>query len=447
MTNGMGSHEIRHRVAGEIVRPTADRSARASLAGWLSNGNWLTPERARIFTRLWLAMSIGTIVIWVGLSQGGIDLNGKPIGTDFSSFWTASRLALEGHPAAAYDVAAHHAAQTKLFGREVRYYAFFYPPVFLLICLPLAILPYLASLGIWLAATGAAYVLVVRRFAGQAVGWASIFAFPAVLENAGHGQNGYLSTALLGGGLLLLDRRPWLAGILLGCLAYKPQLGLVIPVALLASGRWKSVLGAAGAVLSLVFLSILAFGTGAWRSFFTESAFAKIVLEQGIVGDAKMESAFAAVRLLHGGVFLAYGVQALVAVSALIFVIIYQRRRPRSTAEGPAIATATLLCTPFLLDYDLVMLAIPLAWLTAEALRTGFRPWEKTILAAAFILPICSRSIATAIGVPLGPLIIMAVFWLVLRRWSIDQEPGSMQSLADVRHRLAPCEPAFDHAQ
>ena len=52
--------------------------------------------------------------------------------------------------------------------------------------------------------------------------------------NVGHGQNGFLTAALLGGALHWLDRRPWLAGVLIGCLAYKPQFGVLIPVALLA---------------------------------------------------------------------------------------------------------------------------------------------------------------------------------------------------------------------
>ena len=77
---------------------------------------------------------------------------------------------------------------------------------------------------------------------------------------------------------------------------------------------------------------------------------------------------------------------------------------------------AALLASPFLLDYDLVLLAIPLAWVARDSLRTGFLPWEKIILAVAFVMPIVSRSIATYAGIPLAPLVIAAVFILVLRR-------------------------------
>ena len=117
---------------------------------FLRDADWLSGERARIFARLWLAISLIVAAAWVLLARHDLDLLGKPLGTDFASFWTASQLALAGHPAAAYDIAAHHAAQTRLFGRDIGYYAFFYPPMFLWICLPLAALPYLASLGVWL---------------------------------------------------------------------------------------------------------------------------------------------------------------------------------------------------------------------------------------------------------------------------------------------------------
>ena len=78
--------------------------------------------------------------------------------------------------------------------------------------------------------------------------------------------------------------------------------------------------------------------------------------------------------------------------------------------------TAALLASPYLLDYDLVLLAIPLAWMAREGVRTGFRPWEKLALLAGFVLPVVSRTIASGLGLPLAPLVIGALFVLVLRR-------------------------------
>ncbi len=387
----------------------------------LRRADWLTGERAAAYGRILFWTSFAIAVVWIALSHGGVDPIGRPLGADFMSFWTASRLALGGHPAAAYDVGAHHAAQTAVFGRDVGYAAFFYPPMFLILCLPLGLLPYLASLAVWLAATGLAYVRVVRAWLGERAHALPALAFPAVLVNAGHGQNGFLSAALFGAGALWLERRPILAGVCFGCLVYKPQLGLMIPVALLAAGRWKTLFGAAGAAVAFSALSLLIFGAEAWRAFLVGSSLARSSLEQGLVGDAKMQSAFAAVRLWGGGVGLAYGVQAAVLAFAVAGLVWLQRHAFRGAAEGPAMVVAALLASPFLLDYDLILLAIPLAWMVREGARTGFLPWEKTTMLLAFVLPAISRTLATQAHIPLAPPVMGVLFLLILRRGS----PGS----------------------
>jgi hypothetical protein len=402
------------------------------------DANWLTADRAKLFSVSWLAISVIVAVAWLLLARNNLDLLGKPVGTDFVSFWTASQATLAGHPWEVYNMAQHHVAQTRLFGRDIGDYAFFYPPMFLLLCLPLAGLPYLVSLGAWLGVTGVAYARVVRACLGEHGGWIAVLAFPAVLINVGHGQNGFLSAALFGGGSLLLDRRPVLAGAILGCLIYKPHIGLVIPVALIASGRWRTILGAAGSAAVLILLSIWAFGLATWRAFLGVSPMARAALERNLVGDAKMQSVFAAVRLLHGSLGLAYAAQGAMALGVCAALVLSHRKAFRSPAEGPAMVAAALLISPFLLDYDLILLAIPLAWLTAQGLAGGFRPWEKTILAAAFVLPAVSRNIATATGAPVGPVVVLAVFWLVLRRWEAAARAfsASIESIEVEQKRL-----------
>ncbi len=64
-----------------------------------------------------------------------------------------------------------------------------------------------------------------------------LLAFPAFWSNATYGQNGFLSAALLAGATHHLDKRPAVAGVCFGLLAYKPQLGLAVPLALAATGR------------------------------------------------------------------------------------------------------------------------------------------------------------------------------------------------------------------
>lgn len=396
----------------------------------LKSGRFFDAGRARVYAWLTAGLTAAIAIGWIALSRDGIDPTGKPLGTDFVSFYAASKIALDGAAADAWSIARHGLEEARLFPGEHDYTAFFYPPVFLLVCLPLALMPYFVALGVWLVATGAAAIAVLRRLGrgadGRArIGLAAMLGFPAVFVNAGHGQNAYLSTALFGGGALLLDRRPVLAGALLGGLVFKPHLAIILPFALAASRRWRAFFACGASALGLIGLSAGLFGLDAWRGFLAGSAVARATLEQGLVEPAKMQSVFAAVRLVGGSVAAGYGLQALVAVGVIVVLTHALRRvssagrraesRPGET-EGAAMAAAALLASPFLLDYDLMLLAIPLVVLTRTGLDRGFRPWEIAVLLAAYILPLVSRSIGLALHVPLAPMVVLAVFALAVGR-------------------------------
>jgi alpha-1,2-mannosyltransferase len=412
--------------------------------GWAASGlrdcGWLDAERARACKRILLAITALGCIGWIALGADGLDREGKPIGTDFVGFYSASRLALDGRPYLAYDVGAHWAAEKALFGPALGYTAFFYPPPALMICLPLALAPYFWSLATWLAATGYAYYRVLRLYL-PSLDPAALLAFPAVFVNAAHGQNGFLSAALIGGGLFAMDRRPALAGVLFGAMAFKPHLALAIPFALVFARRWTSFAVAAAAAAAFSALSLAAFGRAAWDGFFADAWFARSALENHLVGDEKMQSVFAAVRLLHGGLTLAYGLQAAATLAVCAALVALQFRAFRSKVEGPAMIAAALLASPFLLDYDLVLLAFPLACLVREGLRVGFRPYEKIILVAAFILPAVSRSIAGHLGLPLGPIVTAAVLMLVMRRAG-ESAPLRARVGADLRNAQGALSPA-----
>ena len=381
----------------------------------LSDFEWLDGERALVYSRILIGVTFAAALAWIALSPGGLDRKGTPIGADFVGFYTASRLALVGRPDLAYDVSAHWAAQKALFGAKVGYTAFFYPPTCLLLCLPLALGSYFSSLAAWLATTGYAYYRVLRGY-WLGLGPASLLAFPAVFVNAAHGQNGFLSAALIGGGLLVMDRRPALAGLLFGAMAFKPHLALMLPFALVFARRWTTLAVAATATGGFCALSFLVFGAPAWNGFFADSAFARSALENNLVGNEKMQSVFAAVRLAHGSLGLAWGLQGAAALGAVAALFSLQRFAFRAPGEAPAVVCAGLLATPFLLDYDLTLLAIPLAWLLGEGLRAGFLPFEKALLTMAFLLPLVSRVAAGALGLPLAPLTIIAILALTMRR-------------------------------
>ncbi|MBV9458294.1 MAG: DUF2029 domain-containing protein, partial [Bradyrhizobium sp.] len=366
----------------------------------------------------------------LALSPGLIDPNGKPIGTDFSNVYAAGELTWQGKPADAYDPALQHAAEKATFGgREVPFYGWHYPPFFFAVAFLVASLPYAFGLALWLVASFAAYLATIRAILPHPETLLIAAAFPAVFVNIGHGQNGFLTTALLGGALLSLDRRPWLAGMLIGLLAYKPQFGVMIPIALLASQRWSSIAAAIVTIAALVALSFAALGGNVWHGFVDSMNFTQtVVLEQGGTGWEKIQSAFSAARNWGADVHTAYAIQ--IALGAMLAATLAWLWHSDAAFElkASALATASLLATPYVLDYDLVVLAISIAFLVRHGFARGFRDYEISALAAAWIMPLLSRAIAGLSGIPLGLIVMLALYGLTLHRVAADREKATMQS-------------------
>ena len=382
----------------------------------LREAPWLTADRAQAWCRVLALLSAIAVTAAVAFSPGGVDPQGKPLGTDFISFYAASALARHD-PASAYLPALHGAAQAAaLPAMRYGYTTFLYPPPFLLLCLALSTLPYLAALGVWLGASLAALAVPVRRLLPKSFGMLPFVAFPGLLVNAGHGQNGCITGALFAGYMVVGERFPFLGGALLGALVIKPQLALAVPVALFAARRWRAIAGAAASSIGLCLLSLLVLGPQAWRGFLASGGAARTMLEQGQNGFPKLQSTFAALRLAGAGIDTAWAAQATIAIAVIGVLIWTARRRPGTAAEGAAMAVAALLVSPWSFDYDLALLAGPLAWVAAIATRTGFRPWEKIVLLTAYCLPLFSRAVADNTDIALGPLVLLALFWVVQRR-------------------------------
>lgn len=381
---------------------------------------WLNEERLVAYARILCAFYLTAALSWLAMSPNLIDPTGKPIGTDFMNVWAAGKLALAGDAPAAYDYARHQAVQQHALpyaeGQIAAYFGWHYPPMFLFAASLLALFPYGAALALWMAATLPAYLAVVRRIVDHSQAALLTLAFPAAFVNLAHGQNGFLTTALLGGGLLALEKRPLLAGALFGLLAYKPQFGMLIPLALAVGMHWRAIASAAATALATAGLSALVFGVDTWTAFRESMTLTRgFILEQGATGWEKIQSTFSAVRMLGGGVDLAYAAQGAVAI-AVAAAVIYVWRKPVSmTVKGATLVTASVMATPYVLDYDLIVLALPIAWLAAEARKTAFLPWEKATLFAAFVLPIVSREIG-ALHIPVAPLVLASLLAFAVRR-------------------------------
>jgi alpha-1,2-mannosyltransferase len=403
----------------------------------LRSGAWLTTARARGYSLIVLGLCAIAMAGWIIVSDGLTDLNGKPIGTDFSSFYSAGSMALEGRAADAYDIAAHYARQQQIFGAGTPYYAWFYPPFLLFITAPLALLSYPAALVIWQALTLAFYVAVIgailrpirqsRPDLGYLWVWLAL-GFPAVFINLGHGQNGLLTAALLGAALLALARQPLMSGTLLGLLAYKPQFALVIPIALLASNQWRAIAAAAATIVALFVLSVAAFGTEIWYAFAASTEMSrKLLLQNGDVGFEKLQSMFAVVRMWGGGIPLAYIAQGAISIAAICGVAWTWRGSCDFNIKAALLTIATLLASPHTLDYDLTILGPAIAFMACAGFAGGVRNFEISLLAAAWIMPLLSRIVAGVTGIPLGLLVLLTLYVFVLQRAVRDRVGSAIE--------------------
>ncbi|HEX7821276.1 MAG TPA: glycosyltransferase family 87 protein [Sphingobium sp.] len=408
----------------------------------LSSGSWVTAARVRAVSAMVLAATILAMLLLFVTAHGTLDAMGRPLGTDFSDVWTAGWMANHGRAAAAWNWPDHYAVQQAIHhDAAVPFYGWHYPPPFLMLAALLARMPYVWALVVWQGVTLSLALGVVCRIAPRRGVPLAALGAPVVLICLGHGQNAFLTGALLGGGMLLLDRRPWLAGLLLGCLVYKPQFAVLIPVVLIAAGNWRAFLGAALAVSLLCGLTLALWGWPVWAAFIESLTITRtVVIEQGNTGWEKIQSAFSAIRMWGGPIPLAYAVQGFVT-GAAILTAAFVARWGGMASRATAVLAAALLCTPYVLDYDFVVLGIAIAFMAADMRLRGALRWEATILASAWILPLFARQVTAVTLVPLELIAAIAVLALAARRAiALDGAPhpgGWLHRLPSLRDHPA----------
>jgi len=342
------------------------------------------------------------------------DAKGLGIPTDFVNVWAAGKLALDGHPAWAWDWDIQKQVQIEVLGRSYDgNFAWHYPPPFLFVASLLAMLPYPVAYIGWALASFVPYLAVMRAIVGRGFGLLLAAAFPVVLTNTLVGQNGFLTAALIGATLYLIPVRPVLAGICLGLLSYKPQYGLLFPIVLIAAAQWRVFAAAAATTIMLAFVSWLAFGTDSWRAFFEwMPMFSQAFLVEGRAPWGKLQSIFATVRYLGGAEQLAWGLQWILGIAVAVTLALLWRSRVVYSLKAAALATGILLVTPYLFLYDVMVLAIAIAFLVRVGLRHGFGRHELPALALVAALLISY----SFVGAPTGFAATLVVAGLVLYR-------------------------------
>lgn len=381
----------------------------------------ITRARVRLTAALVLAAAAIGLLTLFAMAHGTVDSLGRPLGTDFSNVWTAGWMADHGRAALAWDWPAQHEVQKAIHhDRAIPFYGWHYPPPFLIIATLLAQFPYVVALLIWQGLTLALALALVRTILpGDRDAMLVALGAPVVLVCLGHGQNAFMTASLLGGGMLLLDRRPWVAGMLLGALVYKPQFAVLIPVVIAARGNGRAFLSAGITVAALCLVTLAIWGWPVWRAFVDSLPLTKhIIIENGATGWEKIQSPFAAIRQWGGSIPAAYAVQSAMTALAVIAAGLVARRGSMEV-RGAAALSAALLCTPYVLDYDFVLLGVAIAFMAADMAKRGALRWEATWLAYAWMAPLFGRSLSALTHIPVNLIAAVAVLALAARRADI----------------------------
>jgi len=356
---------------------------------------------------------------------------------DFLVFYAAAQAFLEGKLSIIYDLAAITQYQNDLYFPErfpalVTFRPFFYPPIWLLMVLPFALLAVTKAYVAFMSFTVGAATAVEGRRAPW--GWLAVLTCPAAAWVVVAGQNTFLSVALFYGGFRLLDRAPAWAGVLLGCLSYKPQIWVLVPLALLAARKWRALAWMAGTVTALSLASLLVFGLDTWLAFFAaihEMESAKIADEIFNRVFMHMTTLLASARLLGLSRVAASVLQAAGALLAIAAAWRAFRRYGSSDAQIAVLAVATFLVSPYTLNYDLLLLMPAAVALFRQAIHQGFLPFERLVYLFLWLIP-TAMWVLNQLQVPIAPLIILAFGLIAWQRLT----PVPTESWTpSVRHR------------
>ena len=363
------------------------------------------------------------------------DEKGLGIPTDFVNVWSAGRLVLDGHPSLAYDWDIQKQVQVAVLGQSYEgNFAWHYPPPFLFIAALLAHFPYAVAYLGWAAVSFMPYLATMRAIVGRNVGLLLAAAFPVVFTNALVGQNGFLTASLIGGTLALMPTRPVLSGICLGLLSYKPQYGLLFPLVLIAAAQWRVFVTAGIVAVALAAISWLAFGTESWQAFFHwMPMFSQAFLTEGRAPWGKMQSIFALTRYFGGTEPFAWILQWIMSAAvALVLAWMWKSRSVSYPLKAASLATGALLITPYLFLYDVMVLAIAVAFLVRLGLDEGFARHELPALGLVAML----LMIYPLLGAPTGfgaTLVVAALIGSRIvsgRREARDTSPGAATGAA-----------------
>lgn len=370
---------------------------------------------------------------------------GAAFGGDFTCFWNAAVHARLGDFAAVYQADAWREALATGSQPSLAWYV--YPPFSLFGLQLLGAMSYGQAVAWWSLAPLPFYLALVVLHARRAeaglrrlgpgdsprLGWLGLavvcgLTAPLLSANLFSGQTGALLAVLFLAATYFLPRRPILAGVLIGLIAVKPQLGLLFPFALVAAGRWRAVFAAAGAIAVLSAASLAWVGPDVWADYLQMTRlFSRfIALEYGRIDQLAL-APYVSLRSIGTPVAAAAAVQAAISMAALVIIVAVFRRAGEAPMHEDGrwdlrlglLSAGALLATPYALTYETPLLVLAAIPFVVRAWRRGWQGWDLAATAALLVLPY-AQILMIDVRLPFGFVALLLVFGALLRRYVLE---------------------------
>lgn len=379
------------------------------VAAWIANAAFAV-----------LALVAGALLFsYIVASDGKLDPWRHALGRDFVNLWSAGHLLAEGRTLEVFDVTTFWPDERRLFDPRLPFHFWSYPPPALFLAAPFGRMEYVPALIAWTLAGLVALAPALFAFLDRPLDRWLVLLCPAVTVNIGLGQNGALTAALLLGGLALMRRRPGWAGMLFGLLAFKPQIGLLLPIAVIAERRWRTFAVAAATAVAVYALSALVFGIDSWAAFIAHTlpVQAKMLRQGSGPFLTMMPSAYISARVLKLGAETAAAVQVPFTLFGAWLVWSAYRGAGNWRAKAATLCVATFLASPQGFNYDL----IPTAAAALVLARGDERISSIAVVVALVALP-AAMILLGEVKWPIAPLVLAAAGWR-LRRLAVHPPP------------------------
>jgi hypothetical protein len=359
-------------------------------------------------------------------------------GGDFRYLWAVGSTLVQHGSSVIYDGSTIDDLLATKFGYQHPGYVWPYPPTFNFVASVFGSISYEFSYFIWHSMGVIFILLAVCIVFGFSFEVALFFvATPAVFLNLVFAQSGALASALLLLGLFLIERRPIVAGICIGLLTVKPQLGILIPFALIAGGYWRVFTVATLTAIALLVLAAVVFGVESLVEFLTialEKQMRLHSVEEGFF-QYLVPSVLAASRLLGLSSEVSISIQTFITLAMIVLTIWGFRGPVPLTDKIPLLLTATYLAAPYVHNYDMIALTGALYLILRTKFEAEWTPLSRGIVLLAWLSPLLTILFNMG-GAPIAPLILLALLVLtIIRRYNIGKHPPTCGS----RKLLQPC--------